>query len=149
MGHTLGGSILGASVPSRALRPGQSLMELFISYLEGGLALIYFAAGASKLFWSREALAPILPHAEDFSDSGFRLVGAIELVASLGLVLPIFIGSLELLAPVSAAVLVVLQFRIGVLHWRRTTNSTYAILSVLLILALLLVLWGRLGPYPL
>jgi len=124
-------------------------MELLLFYLEGSLALIYFAAGASKLFWSREALASIFPYADDFSDSGFRILGGIELVASLGLVFPIFIGGLELLAPVSAAVAVVLQSWIGVLHWRRTRNGTYAILSVLLILGLLLVIWGRLGPYPL
>ncbi len=80
-------------------------MELFVSYLEGALALIYFAAGASKLFWSREALASILPYAEDFSDSGFRILGAVEMGASLGLIFPIFIGGLELLAPVSPAVI--------------------------------------------
>lgn len=146
---SLGGPGFGASVANHCLRPGHSLMELLIFYLEGSLALIYFAAGASKLFWSREALVPILPIAEDFSDSGFRVVGVIELVASLGLVFPIFIGGLELLAPVSAAVLVVLQSWLGVLHWRRTSNGAYAILSILLILGLLLVIWGRLGPYPL
>jgi uncharacterized iron-regulated membrane protein len=124
-------------------------MELFISYLEGSLALIYFAAGAFKLFWSREALAPILPQAEDFSDSGFKALGTIELVAALGLIFPIFIGGLELLAPISAAVLVVLQSWMGVLHWKRTGNAAYVILTVLLILGLLVVLWGRLGPYPL
>ncbi len=118
-------------------------------YLEGALALILFAAGAFKLFWSREALASILPYAEDFSDSGFRALGTVEMVASLGLVFPIFISGLELLAPLSAAVLVVLQSRMGVLHWRRTGNGAYAILTVLLILGLLVVIWGRLGPYPL
>jgi hypothetical protein len=124
-------------------------MELLVFYLEGSLSLIFFAAGASKLFWSREALAPILPYADDFSDSGFRVVGIVEVGASLGLIFPIFIGGLGLLAPVSAAVLVVIQIRLGVLHWRRTSNGAYVFVSGLLILGLLLVIWGRLGPYPL
>jgi len=124
-------------------------MELFIFYLEGSLALIYFAAGASKLFWSREALAPILPYADGFSDSRFKALGLIELVASLGLIFPIFIGGLELLAPISAAVLVIIQSWMGVLHWKRASNPAYVILTILLVLGLLLVLWGRLGPYPL
>ncbi len=120
-----------------------------MAFLEFALALSFFVIGASKLIWSREELAPIVPYAEDFSDSGFRVVGAIELVASLGLIFPIFIGGLKLLAPVSAAVLIVLQSRMGVLHWRRTGNGAYAIVTVLLILGLLVVIWGRLGPYPL
>jgi DoxX-like family len=124
-------------------------MELLVFYLEGALALFFFAAGASKLFWSREALASVLPNAEGFSDSGFRALGAVELVASLGLVFPIFIGGMGLLAPVSAGVLVVLQSWMGVLHWRRTSNGAFAILTVLTVLGLLFVIWGRLGPYPL
>jgi hypothetical protein len=145
----LGALILKATVAGVVYNPGRRLMELFISYLEGSLALIYFAAGASKLFWSREALAPILPYTEDFSDSGFKALGLIELVASLGLIFPIFLGGLELLAPISAAVLVVLQSWLGVLHWKRTGNGAYVTLTILLILGLLVVLWGRLGPYPL
>jgi len=124
-------------------------MELFVAFLEGALAISFFVFGGSKLLWSREGLVPIVAYAEDFSDSGFRIVGAIELVASLGLIFPIFIGGLEFLAPVSAAVLIVVQSRLGVLHWRRSGSGAYVTLTVLLVLGLLIVIWGRLGPYPL
>jgi hypothetical protein len=124
-------------------------MELFILFLEGALALFFFASGASKLFWSREALSSILPHAMDFSNSGFRALGGVELAASIGLLLPIFIGGVEMLAPLAAAALVVLQTWKGVLHWRRTRNGAYAALTFLIVLGLLVILWGRLGPYPL
>ncbi|MEE8406397.1 MAG: DoxX family protein [Acidimicrobiia bacterium] len=124
-------------------------MELFLFFLEGALALFFFASGASKLFWSREALSSILPHAMDFSNSGFRALGGVELAASMGLLLPIFIGSVELLAPLAATALVVLQTWKGTLHWRRTRNGAYATLTLLIVLGLLVILWGRLGQYPL
>ena len=124
-------------------------MESFVTFLEGALAISYFIFGGSKLLWSREGLAPIVPYAEDFSDSGFRSLGAIELVGSLGLLFPIFIGGFEFLAPVSAAVLIVVQSRLGVLHWRRTGNGAYVTFTVLVVVGLLIVIWGRLGPYPL
>lgn len=124
-------------------------MELLVAFTEFALALVFFAAGGFKLFWSREALTPILPHAEDFSDSGFRAVGTVELIASLGLVLPVFFGGLGLLAPVSAGILVGLHSWMAVLHWRRTENGAFAAFSALLVLGLLLIVWARLGPYPL
>lgn len=124
-------------------------METLLLFLEFALALVFFAAGGSKLFWSRNALAPILPYATDLSDTGFRRFGAAELAASLGLLFSIFAGALELLAPLAAAVLVALQSWAGVHHWKQTGNGAYATLTILLISGLLLIVWGRLGPYPL
>ena len=124
-------------------------METLLLFLEGALALIFFAAGGSKLLWSREALVPVVPYATVFSDIGFRRFGAVELAASIGLLVPVFVGGLELLAPVAAAVLIALQTWAGFLHWRRSRNGAYVILTILLVSGLLLIVWGRLGPYPL
>lgn len=125
------------------------MMELALLYTEMVMALFFFVAGGSKLFWGREALIAINPYAAEFSDTGFRWFGIGEFAASFGLVLPIFVGGLELLAPISAAVLVVLQGSAGLLHWRATKNRAYLIFTLLLLAGLMFIIWGRLGSYPL
>lgn len=124
-------------------------METLLNVFQFVLFLFFLVAGGAKLVWAREGFKDVLPYAEDFSDSGFKLFGLVELLAALGLAIALATDIPDWVAPVSALMLAGLQITAGVLHWRRTGNQPYVRLTTLLAIIALIVAWGRIGPYPL
>jgi uncharacterized membrane protein YphA (DoxX/SURF4 family) len=63
-------------------------METLLWILQIALALVFLAAGVPKLFLSREQLAPKMKWVEDSTDTQVKLIGAAEVLAAIGLILP-------------------------------------------------------------
>lgn len=124
-------------------------METLLDVLQFVLFLFFLVAGGAKLIWAREGFKDVLPYAEDFSDTGFKQLGLVELIAALGLAISLATDTPDWVAPVSALLLAGLQITVGVLHWRRTGNQPYLRMTTLLAIIALVVAWGRIGPYPL
>ncbi|MFD5861990.1 DoxX family protein [Streptomyces chartreusis] len=74
-----------------------------------------------------------------------RLIGAVELAAALGLVLPAA-GIAVVLTPLAALGLAVVMALAGTFHLRRREYSAIGMNGVLLALAVV-VAGGRFGPY--
>lgn len=88
--------------------------------VNGVLALIFALAGISKLARSREALVSSgMMWAGDMPTGRVKLVGAIELLAALGLILPVLAGIAPVLTPVASIGLVLVMVGAAVLHLRR------------------------------
>jgi uncharacterized membrane protein YphA (DoxX/SURF4 family) len=113
----------------------------------GLLAAAFLAAGVMKLTQPRERLAASgLAWTEDFSAGQLRAIGALELAAAIGLVVPAAIDVAPVLVPLAALGLALMMIGAAVVHLRRSEASMLPVNAVFLGLAAV-VAWGRFGPY--
>ncbi|SDK74530.1 DoxX family protein [Streptomyces indicus] len=112
------------------------------------LAAAYFFGGAGKLVLAKERIAAFGPSAEwvhDFSAAGVKGIGAVEVLAAVGLILPAVTGIAPVLVPTAAVGLVLLMAGAAVVRFRRGEMKLVAVDLVYLVLAAF-VAWGRFGP---
>jgi uncharacterized membrane protein YphA (DoxX/SURF4 family) len=115
--------------------------------IAGLLAVAFLAAGAMKVVRTKEQLAEAgMAWVEDFSAGTVKLIGALEILAALGLVLPALLDIAPVFVPLAALGLVLMMVGAVIVHVRRKEVSTMAPSVVLLVLAAI-VAWGRFGPY--
>jgi uncharacterized membrane protein YphA (DoxX/SURF4 family) len=115
--------------------------------LAGLLAAAFVGAGAMKVIRSKEQLAEAgMGWTEDFSPGMVKAIGALEILAAIGLVLPALLDIAPVLVPVAALGLVLMMIGAAVVHVRRKEVQTIAPSLVLLVLSAV-VAWGRFGPY--
>ncbi|HEX2177414.1 MAG TPA: DoxX family protein [Nocardioidaceae bacterium] len=121
-------------------------MNVFLWILAGVLALAFLAAGAMKLAQPKDKLAAAgMGWTEDFSAGVVKGIGALEVLAALGLVLPAAIGIVPVLVPVAAAGLAALMLGAAITHGRRKESQMIAVNLVLFALAVVVAV-GRFGP---
>lgn len=111
------------------------------------LAGAFLAAGLMKLLQPKSKLISSgLGWAEDYSDGTIKLIGALELLAAIGLVLPAIVDIAPILVPLAATGLAIIMVGAIVVHARRKENPQILANVALLVLAAV-VAWGRFGPY--
>ena len=122
-------------------------MDVALWIVAGVLAAVFLAAGAMKLSQPRQKLADSgMPWVEDFSDGAVKAIGALEVLAAVGLILPAALDIVPVLVPIAATGLVLLMVGAAITHARRREPQGIAVNLVLLALAAF-VAWGRFGPY--
>ncbi|TWP52011.1 DoxX family protein [Lentzea tibetensis] len=121
-------------------------MNIVLWIIAGLLAAAFAVSGVTKLVQPKEKLATNMTWVEDFSDSMIKVIGALELLAAIGLVLPAVVGIAPVLVPLAALGLVLVMVGAAITHGRRGEYSAIAINAVFLVLAAV-VAWGRFGPY--
>jgi uncharacterized membrane protein YphA (DoxX/SURF4 family) len=115
--------------------------------IAGLLAAAFLASGAMKLLRPKEKLAASgMAWTEDFSPGTIKLIGALELLAGIGLILPAALDIVPVLVPLAALGLVLIMAGAMVVHTRRKEPQAIGINVVLLLLAAVVV-WGRFGPH--
>jgi uncharacterized membrane protein YphA (DoxX/SURF4 family) len=110
------------------------------------LAVAFGAAGLMKLTQPKEKLAANMAYVEDFSAGTVKAIGALEVLAAVGLILPGALGIAPVLVPLAATGLVLVMIGAAVVHARRGEAQMIPVNLVLLVLAAV-VAWGRFGPY--
>lgn len=120
-------------------------MNTLLWILQVVLAVAFAAAGLGKLTQPREKLLERMGWVEDFSQGTVRLIGALELLAAVGLVLPAATGVLPWLTPLAAAGLVVVMLLAIPVHVRRH-ELPMVVVNVVLALVAAFVAWQRFGP---
>lgn len=120
-------------------------MNIALWTIAGLLAAAFLAGGAVKLTQPKEKLAAYgFGFVEDFSVGAVKAIGALELLAGVGLVLPPALDIAPVLVPLAAVGLVLLMVGAMITHLRRHEAS--AVIMNLAILALaVFVAWGRFG----
>lgn len=110
------------------------------------LAVAFVASGFMKLVQSKEKLAASgMGWAEDFSPGTIKIIGALEVLAGIGLVLPALLDIVPILVPLAAVGLALLMAGALIVHMRR--RETQALVVNLVLIALIaFVAWGRFGP---
>ncbi|MEV1061820.1 DoxX family protein [Streptomyces sp. NPDC050263] len=127
-------------------------MNVALWIIAGALAAVCLV-GSSKMFVPQEKLAAMGSSAQwvlEFSPGTLKAigaVGAVELLAAVGLILPAVLDITPVLVPLAATGLVLLFARAVTMRLRRGEKAT--IVGDLVYVALAaFVAWGRFGPMP-
>jgi uncharacterized membrane protein YphA (DoxX/SURF4 family) len=122
-------------------------MNIVLWIIAAVLAVAFLAAGAMKLAQPKPKLLDSgMGWVEDFSTGAVKAIGALEVLAAVGLILPAALDIAPVLVPLAALGLALLMAGAAITHVRRKENQMVAINAVLLVLAAVLA-WGRFGPY--
>lgn len=121
-------------------------MNVLLWVFQALLAVAFVVVGAMKILRSRERLASVFGWVADFPDVVVKGTGVLDALVGLGLVLP---GATDIaagLVPWAAIGGIALAGGGVVVHLRRSETSQ-AVGNLLWILLLLVIAWGRFGPY--
>lgn len=111
------------------------------------LAVVFLGAGTMKLLRPREQLVSAgMGWASDWEPGMIKLIGAAEVLAAIGLVLPAALDIAPILVPLAATGLVIIMIGAVVVHARRK-ETPMVIGNVVLLILTAVVAWGRFGPY--
>ena len=122
-------------------------MNVVLWVIAGALAVAFLAAGVTKLSQPREKLVAMgMGWAEQFPPGGVKAIGALEVLAAIGLILPALLDIATVLVPLAALGLVLMMIGAAVTHARRGEYPLVVVNVILLVLAAI-VAWGRFGPY--
>jgi uncharacterized membrane protein YphA (DoxX/SURF4 family) len=123
-------------------------MNLALWIVAGLLAVAYLFGGGGKLIMQKERIAAAGPSArwvDDFSAGSVKAIGALEVLAAVGLVLPAALGVAPVLVPLAALGLVMIMMGAVITRIRR--HEYKVMVADLVYLALAgFVVWGRFGP---
>ncbi len=123
-------------------------MNVTLWVVAGVLAAAFLASGAFKLSQPRDAMAAAgQGWVQGFSASQVKAIGALEVLAAIGLILPAVLEIAPVLVPLAASGLVLLMLGALVTHARRNELPQMGMNVVLATMAVF-VAWGRFGPYP-
>ncbi|MEV5481446.1 MULTISPECIES: DoxX family protein [Streptomyces] len=122
-------------------------MNNLLWVLASVLAVAFLGAGMMKLAQPKQKLAASgMGWTEGVSAGTVKLIGALEVLAAIGLSLPAVLGIAPALVPLAALGLALVMVGAVVVHARRGEVQMIAVNVVLLALAAV-VAWGRFGPY--
>lgn len=122
-------------------------MNIALWIIAGLLAAAFLAGGVMKLVQPKEKLAAAgLGFVEDFSAGAVKAIGAVEILAAFGLILPAVLGIAPVLVPLAAVGLVLLMVGAIITHLRRQ-EATAIVMNLALLALAALVAWGRFGPH--
>lgn len=111
------------------------------------LGVIFLMAGFMKATQPREKLAANMAWVNDFSATQVRIIGVLEVLAGIGLILPMLTNILPILTPLAAVGLVLTMIGAMIVHIRRGEYSGTIVNIVFLAMALF-VAYGRFVALP-
>lgn len=114
------------------------------------LAVAMLGAGGMKLARSRDQLvAAGMGYAQHFPPGLIKLIGALEVLAAIGLILPGLTGIAPILVPLAATGVAIIMVGAIITHLRLREPFGKSLPAIVLLLLALFVAWGRFGAYPL
>lgn len=120
-------------------------MNLALWIVAGLLAAVYLFSGVGKLILSKEKMASMSSSArwvDDFSASGVKSIGALEVLGAVGLILPALLDIAPVLVPLAALGLAMIM--VGAVITRIRRREFKIMVADLVYLALAgFVVWGR------
>lgn len=122
-------------------------MNIALWAVTGVLAAAFLFAGGTKLLQPKDKfVASGMAWAEPFPAGLIKTIGALEVLAAVGLILPGLLGIAPVLVPLAALGLALIMIGAAVVHGRRREFQSVVMNVVLLVLAAV-VAWARFGPY--
>jgi len=122
-------------------------MNTFLWILQIVLAGMFLMAGAMKLMQPKERIQENMAWVEDFDGTHIKGIGGLEVLASIGLVLPGAFDIIPGITPWAALGLLLLMVAAAVVHLRRKEFMPFVGMNVMLAVLALIVVWGRFGDY--
>jgi uncharacterized membrane protein YphA (DoxX/SURF4 family) len=121
-------------------------MNIVLWIIAGLLALAFLGAGLTKLTQPKEKLKDRMTWTRHASAGQVKAIGALEVLAAIGLILPAALGIAPVFVPLAALGLVLLMVGAAIVHARMGEPQGIVTAVVLAVLAAIVV-WGRFGPY--
>ncbi|MFF3852330.1 DoxX family protein [Micromonospora sp. NPDC002575] len=121
-------------------------MNIALWALQILLALVFAGAGLTKVTQPKEKLRERMSFVEGVPEGAVKALGAVEVLAAIGLVLPALTGIATVLTPLAAVGAAIVMAGAVVVHVRAKEYPPAAFTALLLVAALV-VAWGRFGPY--
>lgn len=120
-------------------------MDTVLTVIQVALALVFTGGAVTKLTlpYARFTTFPFQEWANDFRPRHIRLIGVLEALAAVGMILPLFLPSLTMLAPLAAVGIALVMAGAMATHLRRSEYLNMVGNAMWLGLALL-VAYGRL-----
>ncbi|WP_405432559.1 DoxX family protein [Micromonospora sp. NBC_00617] len=132
-------------------------MNLVLWIIQFLLAAVFAGAGLTKLAQPKEKLRDRMAWVDPVPPTQVKALGAVEVLAAVGLVLPALTGIATVLTPLAAVGLVIVMIGAILVHLRdrkkrdtaaeRRTEIQGAIACAVLLVLAAVVAWGRFGPY--
>jgi hypothetical protein len=116
-------------------------------WIAAGLLATVLLVSSAKLFVPKEKMAGMFAAArwvEDFSPAALKAIGALELLAAAGLILPAALDIAPVLVPLAATGAVLLL--VGAVITRLRRHEVYFVLDLVWLALAGFVAWGRFGP---
>jgi uncharacterized membrane protein YphA (DoxX/SURF4 family) len=121
-------------------------MNVALWIVQSVLALAFVAAGVMKTCLPISKLRTNMAWVDTVGQPGVKTIGSLEFLGGLGLVLPAALKVAVILTPLAAIGLALTMVGAILLHIKRG-EPAQTIPSLVLLLMLAFVVWGRLGPY--
>lgn len=116
-------------------------MKIVIWIAQILLAVLFALSGFMKLVTPIDELAESMAWVEDFSELQIRVIAILEILATIGLILPMILNKYKFLVPLSALGLSITM--IGALATHLIRGESVVINIVLFTLGLLVFYWRR------
>lgn len=127
-------------------------MNIVLWVLQGLLAVLFLMAGVMKLSQSKDGIkekgGERMAWVDSVPASAIKLIGLLEVLAAIGLVLPMLTGILPWLTPLAAAGLALTMVGAIVLHISRGDGAPAILMNVVLLLVAAFVAYGRFVMVP-
>ncbi|MGA0557291.1 DoxX family protein [Larkinella sp. VNQ87] len=117
-------------------------MELLIWIVQAGLALFFLLMGINKLRISKQQLIAEHKIAPEGSATPVRFIGTMEILGSIGIVLPVWLNVLPFLTSVSALGFCVVMVGATAVHFKKKEYKVLPVLTILFVLSAA-VAWYR------
>ena len=112
------------------------------------LALAMLGAGSMKLARSRDQLVAMgMGYAAHLPPGLIKLIGALEVLAAIGLIVPALTGIAPILVPLAATGVAIIMVGAVITHVRLREPFGKSVPAIVLLLLALFVAWGRFGAY--
>jgi hypothetical protein len=116
-------------------------------WIAAGLLAVVLLVSSAKLVVPKEKMAAM--HAatrwvDDFSPGALKAIGALELLAAAGLILPAALDIAPVLVPLAATGAVLLL--VGAVITRLRRHEVYFVVDLAYLALAAFVAWGRFGP---
>lgn len=123
-------------------------MNIALWIIQALVALVFVLAGFGKVSQPIEKLKKSMGYIEDYPAWFIRLVGALEILGTVGLILPAATRIATWLTPVAGIGLVLIMIGALVVHVRRKEISGHLAIPVVLLLLALFIVIGRFALAP-
>jgi hypothetical protein len=112
------------------------------------LAIAMLGAGSMKLIRSREQLVAMsMGYAAHFPPGAIKAIGALEVLAAIGLILPALTGIAPVLVSLAATGVAIIMVGAIITHVRLRDPLGQSVPAIVLLLLAIFVAWGRFGAY--
>ena len=118
-------------------------MQTAIWIIQGVLAFVFLMTGFMKVAQPKEKIAESQGWVENFSAIQVKGIGVLELLASIGLVLPTALNILPIFTPLAAIGLVLTMIGAALTHIRSKDAVYHVVINFALIALAVFVIYGR------